>query len=177
MNSQPFAATICADYASLVAMLTRKLRDVSLAEDLVHEAFVESLDKLQRGRIADPSRFSGFVYAVALNLLRNHRRLMDNRVAAQAAEEALDSLCSDSSPFEQSSREVLGQQVRAAIEELPVARDRDALRTFYLMEQDKAAVSHRFGIEPHNLDKILFRARRRVRRRLLARGLDARDAV
>jgi RNA polymerase sigma factor (sigma-70 family) len=176
MNTQPLAASLSADYASLVAMLTRKLRDVSLAEDLVHEAFVESLHKLQCGRIADPSRFSGFVYAVALNLLRNHRRLMDNRVAAQAASDSLDSVCSDSSPFEHSSREVLGQQVRAAIEELPVARDRDALRAHYLMDQDKADVSRRCGIDLHNVDKILFRARRRLRERLLARGVSGCDA-
>jgi RNA polymerase sigma-70 factor, ECF subfamily len=175
MNKQPFAGTIRADYAGLVAMLTRKLHDTALAEDLVHEAFVESLDKLQRGRIADPSRFSGFVYAVALNLLRNHRRLMDNRVAAQATATDLDTLPSDSSPFEQLSREALAQQVRAAIEQLPVARDRDALQLIYIREEDKAEVCRRFGIQPQHLDKVLFRARRRMRALILARGRHAMD--
>jgi RNA polymerase sigma-70 factor, ECF subfamily len=176
MNIQLLAGTIGSDYSDLIAILTRKLRDAALAEDLVHEAFVESFHKLQLGRIADPSRFSGFVYAVALNLLRNHRRLMDNRVAARAIADELDTLPSDSSPLEQSSREVLARQVRAAIEKLPVARDRDALRMFYLMEQDKADVSRKVGVEPQHLDKILFRARRRVRELLLAHGLSAQDA-
>src|ERR1700754_3226426 len=101
MLNPTLVATIGADYAGLLSLFVHKLGDRALAEDLIQQAFAESLQQLARDRIADPGRFSGYVYRVAFNLLRNHKRLMDNRTDVRADSATLDGLASDSSPVEQ----------------------------------------------------------------------------
>lgn len=175
MLNPPLIAEISADYAGLVSLFKRKLRDHELAEDLINQAFVESLDKLAAHQIADPSRFSGFVYGVAFNLLRNHRRRMDNRLDARATNIPLERLACDASPAEQHQQDSTAQQVRRIVEKLPVARDREVVRRFYLEEQCKDVICQDMGLSPLNFDSIVFKARRRMKRLLEASGFERGD--
>jgi RNA polymerase sigma-70 factor, ECF subfamily len=177
MLNPTLAATISADYAGLIALFARKLGDRALAEDLVNQAFVESLDKLAQQQIADPGRFSGFVYGVAFNLLRNHRRRMDNRRENRASSIVLDNLPSNASLFDQLLDESIAAATRRIVTELPIARDREVVRRFYLEEHGKAEICMDLGLSALHFDKIVFRARRRLRRLLEAHGIDSRDAL
>lgn len=177
MLNPTLAATISADYAGLIALFARKLGDRALAEDLVNQAFVESLDKLAQQQIADPGRFSGFVYGVAFNLLRNHRRRMDNRRDTRASSLVLDNLPANSSLFDQLQDERMAHATRRIVTELPIARDREVVRRFYLEEHGKAEICADLGLSPLHFDKIVFRARRRLRRLFEAHGIDSRDAL
>jgi RNA polymerase sigma-70 factor, ECF subfamily len=177
MLNPTLAATISADYAGLIALFARKLGDRALAEDIVNQAFVESLDKLAQQQIADPGRFSGFVYGVAFNLLRNHRRRMDNRRENRASSIVLDNLVSDASLFDQFLDDSMAAAIRRIVAELPIARDREVVRRFYLEEHTKAAICAELGLSPLHFDKIVFRARRRMRRLMEAHGIDVRDAL
>jgi RNA polymerase sigma-70 factor, ECF subfamily len=177
MLNPTLAATISADYAGLISLFARKLGDRALAEDLVNQAFVESLDKLAQQQIADPGRFSGFVYGVAFNLLRNHRRRMDNRRENRASSIVLDNLPSNASLFDQLLDENMALAVRRIVTELPIARDREVVRRFYFEEQAKAIICTDLGLSPLHFDKIIFRARRRMRRLLEAHGIDLSNAL
>lgn len=177
MLNPTLAATISADYAGLISLFARRLGDRTLAEDLVNQAFVESLDKLAQHQIADPARFSGFVYGVAFNLLRNHRRRMDNRRENRASSVVLDNLVSDSSLFDQLLNENVAAAIRGIVMALPIERDREVVRRFYLEEQPKATICADLGLSPLHFDKIVFRARRRMRRLLEAHGLVPDDAL
>jgi RNA polymerase sigma factor (sigma-70 family) len=172
MLNPTLVAKIGADYAGLVGLFTRRLRDKELAADLIHDAFVESLGKLADQQIADPSCFSGFVYGVAINLLRNHRRRMDNRVGARATQMPdQDQLPSDASPHEQHHRDSMTRELRRTVDQLD-ARERELIRRLYLREQSKEAICRDMGLSPLSLDKLAFRARRRMRVLLAAQGLD-----
>lgn len=171
MLNPSLTATIAADYAGLIAHFTYRLRDRELAQDLINDAFVESLDQLAEQRIADPSRFSGYVYRVAFNLLRNHRRRMDNRSDVRVsaawleqlpAEAPLPEHCLDAHPKE---------LIWRLVAELPVTRDRELIRRFYLCEQTKQEICRDLALAPAHFNKILFRARRRLGRRLSQLGL------
>jgi RNA polymerase sigma-70 factor (ECF subfamily) len=156
-------ATIAADYAGLKALFARRIGNVAVAEDLVSEALLQSIEKLARDQIADPARFSGFVHGVAANLLRNHRRRMDNRIDLRACADALDSCAGPSSPEEDMQRQALAGALRRVVEALPVARDREIVRRFYFEEQSKAEVCAALQLSPTHFDKVLHRARGRVR--------------
>ncbi|HEY5810286.1 MAG TPA: sigma-70 family RNA polymerase sigma factor [Povalibacter sp.] len=171
MLNLTLATQIKADYAGLVALFAGRLRDRALAEDVVNQAFVESLQKLASGRIADPGRFSGFVYGVAFNLLRNHRRRLGNRPEMRASDSALANYPSRETPFDVHSRECIAQHVRCALEQLPIARDREIIRRLYLEEQSKEAICQDLGLSTLNFDRIVFRARRRMRVVLEAAGV------
>lgn len=175
MLNPTLATQIQADYAGLVALFAGRLRDRALAEDVVNQAFVESLQKLACGRIADPSRFSGFVYGVAFNLLRNHQRRMGNRPEMRASDFALINFAGAETPFDIHSRECTTARVRRALAQLPIARDREVIRRLYLEEQSKEVICRELGLSPLNFDRIVFRARRRMRVVLETSGLEYGD--
>jgi len=176
MLNPTLAATISADYAGLISLFARKLGDRALAEDLVNQAFVESLDKLAQQQIADPGRFSGFVYGVAFNLLRNYRRRMDNRRENRVSTAVIDTLSSGASLFDQLVRDRIAAQIRHIVAELPIERDREIVRRFYLEEHTKALICADLGLSPLHFDKIVFRARRRMRRLMESQGIERPDA-
>lgn len=175
MLNPTLATQIRADYAGLVSLFSCKLRDRHLAEDLVNQAFLESLRKLRRGQIADPSRFSGFVYAVAFNLLRNHRRRLGNRPERRASEMALANFAAPHTPFELHSSSVMAQHLRHALAQLPIERDREVIRRLYLEEQSKDAICRELKLSMLNFDRIVFRARRRLRKVLETSGFSRED--
>jgi RNA polymerase sigma-70 factor, ECF subfamily len=172
MLTPSISAAISADYASLISLFARKLGNLAQAEDLVSAAFLESLEKLAKQQIADTTRFSGFVYGVAFNLLRNHRRRIDNRLDTRAADFVLDSLPSESAtPDEELSKAALSVSIREMIQELPAARDRELVLRFYLHEETKEHICREMGLGSLHFDKVLFRARGRLRRIVERKGI------
>jgi RNA polymerase sigma-70 factor, ECF subfamily len=172
MLTPSIAAAISADYASLISLFARKLGNLAQAEDLVSAAFLESLEKLAKQQIADTTRFSGFVYGVAFNLLRNHRRRLDNRLDTRAADFVLDSLPSEAAtPDEELSKLTLSIALREMIQELPAARDRELVLRFYLYEETKEHICRELGLGSLHFDKVLFRARGRLRRIVERKGI------
>ena len=177
MLSPTTNSIIRSDYAALVSLLTRKLQDRSLAEDLINQAFVRALDKLAAGRIANPDMLSGYVYQVAFNLLRNQRRRMENRSDLRASSDAAEFVSDGKSPFEQVFSASVCRQVRELIAGLRVQRDRDVLQRFYLEEVEKDCICDELAITSRQFDRILFRARRRIRAMLQSRGLGRQDLL
>lgn len=175
MEDPVLEAKISADYGRLVASFTHKAGDRALAEDIVNDALLASLQKLAMQQIADPTRFSGYVYGVAANLLRNHRRLMDNRPDLRADAAALDAVATATSPADEHFRDCVALQVRRLVDELPVARDRELIRRFYLQGQCKHAICRELGLTHLNFDRIAFRARRRMKALMNAHGLGSAD--
>jgi len=159
-------------YPGLAATLTRRLGDRALAEDLLQQAAMESLSKLAADRILDPQRIAGYVYRVALNLLRNHRRKIDSRVELRASSSALEELASEGSPASDFSRELLVHYVRSVVNMLPAQRDREVLRRFYLEEENKQDICEQMGMSALHFDKVVHRARQRLRTLIAAQGLE-----
>jgi RNA polymerase sigma factor (sigma-70 family) len=150
-------------HTNLTALLARKLGDRALAEDLVQQAMAESLAKLAANRIADPSRLAGYVYRVAINLLRNHRRKMDNRTELRAGPAALDNMIGSDSPMTDLVTESAAAHVRDVVAQLAVPRDREIVKRFYLDEEAKEQICSDLGLTGAHFDKVIFRARRRMR--------------
>src|SRR5215831_515066 len=74
MNRESVERLLVTEYPGLLALLRRKARDPQLAADLLNESLVVTLNNFDSGRISDPSHIGGYVFQVAMNLLRNHRR-------------------------------------------------------------------------------------------------------
>jgi RNA polymerase sigma-70 factor (ECF subfamily) len=96
---------------------------------------------------------------------------MDNRADARASATTLDNLACEEAHIERLFRENVAQQVRRVVAQLPVARDREVVRRFYLEEQHKAAICRDLGLSPINFDKIVFRARRRLKQLFKSSGV------
>lgn len=151
------------EYLGLVGHFARILRDRILAEDLVNDAVAETLAKLHAHQIEDPERLCGFVYRVAENMLRNYRRRHCNRDDMRVAECVLDNLPGNDDLLDRHASLDLAARVRAVIEELPTARDRELVRRFYLEEEEKVSICSDLNLASIHFDRVLFRARRRMK--------------
>lgn len=156
-------STLEQDYISLVGHFSRIVRDPLLAEDLVHDAVVAALAKLRSQQIADPTRITGFVYRVAQNLLRNHRRRHCNRNDFRATDCDLDALAADEDLLHLLVTRDAALRMRRVIDNLPNARDRELMRRFYLEEEDKDSICADLKLTAPHFDRVLSRARQRLR--------------
>ncbi len=161
-------------YAGLHLLLRRRIRDPGVAAEILNEAIATAISHVRVGRVAQPERLAGYVYRVALNLYRNYQREFDNRAEIRTHPDDIDRLPSASSPADALDSRLL-QRVRAVIEELPTPRDREIVKRFYLEEEEKADICASLGLTPLHFDKVIFRARQRMRVLLEAQGFDKTD--
>ena len=164
-------------YAGLQSLLQRRIKDPAVAAEILNDAVAVAISHMRAGRIAQPDRLPGYVYRVALNLYRNYVREFDNRADLRADADQIEHLPAAVSAPGDSSDMWLLRQVRAVIEQLPTARDREVVTRFYLEEEDKSEICKSFGLSALHFDKVIFRARQRMKALLEAKGFDKKDLL
>jgi RNA polymerase sigma-70 factor, ECF subfamily len=168
VNRESVEKLLVSEYPGLLTLLRRKARDPQLAADLLNDALIGAHKKCDSGHVADPSHIGGYVFQVAMNLLRNHRRSFDDNAGKRAE---LNEATLMSPEVAESLEKDWAGRVRALVEELPHPRDRTLLKRFYLDEEDKGSICSQLQISALQFDKIIFRAKKRLLSALEARGL------
>jgi RNA polymerase sigma-70 factor (ECF subfamily) len=139
--------------------------------DLLNEAVCTTWAKWQAGKIERPEQIAGYVLQVTMNLLRNHRRAIAERPEKRADAARLQDLASDGEPANETIEREIASQVKNVIRGMSSQRDRTILVRFYLDEEDKGTICRDLGLSPLQFDKILHRARGRLRKLLESGGL------
>jgi RNA polymerase sigma-70 factor, ECF subfamily len=169
-------AAVYRDYPGLRALILRRVRDPEVAADILQDAAVTTLEKLRSGEIAHPENVGGYLYRVALNHLRNHRR--KDRSALSSAD-GLDEL--PASENDAGWENIRGRQwataARRMLEELPVARDREVLVRFYLDDEDREKICRELRLSEEHFNRVIFRARNRFRELIEHRGFHKADLL
>lgn len=169
-------AAVYRDFPGLRALILRRVRDPEVAADILQDAAVTTLEKLRMGEIARPENLGGYLYRVALNHLRNHRR--KDRSAVSSAD-ALDEL--PASENDADWERVRGRQwataARRMLEEMPVARDREVLVRFYLDDEDRETICRELRLSEEHFNRVIFRARNRFRELVEHRGFRKADLL
>jgi RNA polymerase sigma-70 factor, ECF subfamily len=161
-------AAVYRDYPGLRALILRRVRDPEVAADILQDAAVTTLEKLRSGEIAHPENVGGFLYRVALNHLRNHRR---KDRSGQSSAEALNELASPGdTEWEQVARPQWAQAARRMLEEMPAARDREVLVRFYLNDEEKQQICRELSLSEEHFNRVIYRARSRFRALIERRG-------
>jgi RNA polymerase sigma-70 factor (ECF subfamily) len=168
---------IAQNYHGLRLIVTQRAGDPQLAADLLNEAIETAWRKWQAGKIARPQEIAGYVFETAMNLLRNHRRKSYERVDRRIAPSALEVLDSGARADRGSIEAEIVSLVRSQIANLSMERDRDVVLRFYLKEEEKADICREMKLDPLHFDKIIFRARRRLRELLEQRGFSKHDLI
>ena len=162
-------------YGGLRRLVTQRAGDPDIATDVLQDAIATAWEHLLAGRISRPEQIIGYVFQVAMNQLRNRRRKFDDRADRRADGDMLDQLpATDNLPGTELGSHVL-EQVRELIGELPTERDRLIVKRFYLDEEDKEVICNELNLSPLHFDKVIFRARQRMRDRLETRGFKKSD--
>jgi RNA polymerase sigma-70 factor (ECF subfamily) len=162
-------AAVYRDYPGLRALIMRRVRDPEVAADILQDAAVTTLEKLRVGEIGQVENVGGYLYRVALNHLRNHRR--KDRSAVSSSDE-LESLAQPESEPEWRSvgHPEWATAARRMLGEMPTSRDRELLVRFYLDDEDKETICAQLGLTDEHFNRVIFRARNRFRVLLERRG-------
>ena len=156
------------DFPGLRALILRRVRDPEVAADILQDAAVTTLEKLRNGEIAHPENLGGYLYRVALNHLRNHRR---KDRSALSSSDALEELPAElDSDWEKIRGRQWASAARRMLEEMPVARDREVLVRFYLDDEDREKICQELQLSEEHFNRVIFRARNRFRELIEHRG-------
>jgi RNA polymerase sigma-70 factor (ECF subfamily) len=164
----------------LMVLSARCPNDRELAADLCQETLIIVLNRLRSRSMEDPSRVAAFAAQTARQLAFDaHRRFAARKttVDTDAVLEAADEAACETPTDNSAERASVNALVRRLVAELSHDRDREILRRFYLLEQDKSEICSSFGIAPAAFDQLVFRARARLRKMLDARGVGSRDLL
>lgn len=163
------------EYRGLRRLIFRQTGDIQVASDVLNDAVCITCEKWRDGKLARPGEIGGYIYQVAVNLLRNRRRVVVERADRRADPAILDSLAND----EQSQDEVFESKIAAQVHDIICSmdshRDRVVLVRFYLDEEDKETICRDLGLAPSQFIKILHRARSRLRQLLEDQGFKRTD--
>jgi RNA polymerase sigma-70 factor (ECF subfamily) len=130
-----------------------------VVDDLVQDVLSGVLERLRAGAIHDPVALpayvqSAVVYATSAEY-RRRRPMQTDAVVEQIADGETPGTRLDATQLAGFLRDVLAG--------MPVARDREILRRFYLEEEDKDSVCRALAIDPGHFHRVMFRARERFR--------------
>jgi RNA polymerase sigma-70 factor (ECF subfamily) len=136
------------------------------AEDLTQETLHIVVERVRAKTIDDPRKVFAFAAATARNLALNAARKMLRQqtvVDSELVDELAQNLEMEHSELSDSDDRHLAQAVAELLEELPTERDRRLLTRFYLDGSDKQMLCRELGLSPKHFDRVLMRARGRLR--------------
>ena len=142
-------------------MLQYRSGDAEVARDLTHDVFGYLIEKLRAKRLRDAGQLPAYVHQTALNvwlgyIRREHRRKTD------PMSDILDGLPTDPAEMDEVCRD---EEANAVYEMLQILkeRDREILRRTYLLDQDKAHVCDALSLSSEHFDRVIYRAKKRLR--------------
>lgn len=155
----------------LLFHLRRLTGDPALAEDLHQETFRIALLRLRNEGIAEPERLAGFLLRIGRNLFLGGYRTRTRR-GEDAAVDAGDLELPDAAPGQLARllKDEEIREVRRLIAELDNDRDRQILFRFYVAEEDKQRICADLSLTSLNFNRVLFRARQRLKELLERAG-------
>ena len=134
------------------------------AEDLTQETLHIVVERVRARTIDDPRKVFAFAAATARNLALNQaRKVLRQQTVVDLVDELAQNLEMEQSELSDADDRHLAQAVMTLLDELPTQRDRQLLIRFYLEGIDKQQLCRELGLSPKHFDRVLMRARSRLR--------------
>ncbi len=90
LEKSQLEAVIAREYSGLRLLISRRAGDPNVGADLLNEALCITWEKWQAHQIERADCIAGYIFQVAMNLLRNHRRSAVERPERRAATSVLE---------------------------------------------------------------------------------------
>jgi len=162
-------------YTGLLNHVRGKVKDRELAADLVHQAIAITLEQVRSGRVSTNDQIAGYVFNVSMNLLRNHRRNMDNRTDLRADPEVLADM--EKEGLDNSMDDCQTRKLVRKVLESVNRRDREVITRFYLDEQEREMICRELDLSSIQFNQVISRARQRLKVELESSGFKGSDLV
>ncbi len=144
-------------------LLRRKTRDTNLTEDFLQETWAIALVKIRDNGLDNPERLAGYLCGIANNLALSEKRRVNRQRTAVNSEIVALIPDESSNPYRHASRAEVCNQVRDLLNDLNTERDREILKRFYVREEDKESICKRLDIDGVHFNRVLYRARQRLK--------------
>lgn len=153
-------------YQPVLILAKRQVRDESLAEDITQDVLSNLIVRFRQGQAIQflAAHLRTAVVHAAAKARRSQARRGDATDPQSIA--GHESLTSTESVVQMN---IVADALAELLDELPMKRDREILRSYLLDEQEKGLLVEKFGLTPEHFDRILHRARMRLRTLLSAR--------
>ncbi len=162
-------------YSGLRLLIQRRVGNAEVAADILNQAACTAWEKWQSGQVRRPEEIGGYIFQVAMNLLRNRRRSVAERADRRVDSEVLGRLPGEADATDRWLEKKIAARVKRMLQELSSPRDREILVRFYLQEEEKDAICRDLGLAADQFDKVLHRARARLKDLLESQGLRRSD--
>jgi RNA polymerase sigma-70 factor, ECF subfamily len=154
-------------YAGVLRMLTQRLHQAAVAQDLTQDTFAIVLQRLRAEALDDPQALSAFIVATARNLAIAHHRQQWRRQTDADTEAVIAAIDPAPGVAAVLDRAQLATAVRTLLRELPNERDRELLQRYYLLEQSKSRICEELELSDLHFNRVIHRARERFRALLM----------
>ena len=146
----------------VLQLLKRLSGDPDKAHDLIQDTWQLVLQKVRGGELKDHQRLAAYIVAIARNQFLMSCRKAQN---SKTSDEIPEDLGADDAqqPYSQLLQQRESRRVRQMLAQLPNERDREVLSRFYFDDEDKQSISESLALKDRHLDRVLFRARSRLK--------------
>lgn len=132
-------------------------------DDLLQDALRILLERVRAGALRDPAALYAYAQSIVANTVTAAYRKASSKLVSDGPDALVDQADVRPTPEAQLARDQSDQRVAALLEELPMPRDREVLRLFYLQEVDRAEVCLRLDLDELHFHRVVHRARKRLR--------------
>ena len=143
-------------------ILLKRTRDPQLTADLTQDTFVIALQKLRAGELRNPEALAAFLRQIAINLSIEHYR-REKRYVSNGGGINSPQVPHIDQKAEQMDRHQARRALEEVLSELAMPRDREILRRFYLLEEEKSRICGALDLSAVHFDRVLYRAKQRMR--------------
>lgn len=143
-------------------LLKRTNGDKFVARECRQETLLIALTKMRSGKIREPESIAAFLRQTAIYTSVSYYR-KQSRYVTLDEENFCASPSYDDNVISNINSEQLNSVLREVLDMLPMSRDRKILAKFFLQEQDKKNICEDMGLSPEHFDRVLYRAKKRVR--------------
>ena len=150
----------------LNAMLYNRCKDKALAEDVTQDTWLLVIQKVRGAELKNKQRLASFIIQIAKNQLIMKFRARDKHPHADQ-DEALEIADQTPTPEQELVNQQLASTVNQVLDELSKPRDRELIRRFYLVGDEKSLLCKEYDLTPEHFDRVIFRARERFKALLL----------
>ncbi len=159
------------------ALILRMTHDTHLTNDLTQDVMIAVVMAIREGRIRQPEALAAYMHQSARHIVYAANRKLQPVTLGELPEEEMLWQDRQKTPLEQCEEDELRRLARSVLAELPVQRDRDLLVGYYIDGAGKAELMQRLELSADQFDKVLFRARTRMRDRLREKMQETRTGM
>lgn len=150
-------------WKSLYFILKKRCHDEQLASDTAQDTFIVVISKARKGEINNPEAIAAFIRQTGINILLGHFRKEQRRATETHGEVVFEIPDHSSNTTRAVEAKQSVQLVQQLISEMSVERDKDILISYYGNEEEKNSICARLKLSPAHFDRVLFRARSRLK--------------